>query len=625
MKTWLKISLGLLVWGGALGNGCSNAMTNQPSTVAAAIQAIQQAPDPSAVIAAYGSGLAITVNDPRLHEAYVAQMVEMGLPEMAFHQAETLTTLQPNNGLAWGVVAYVDARRGQMPEAVSAINLAGQFASSNKFVAHTAGEIVAWYDYKSDKSKFPDNAKDGLTKIRGLLGKHADFTEAYDKARKAYQSQTSAAQPAGASVPTQNASAAETPAAPAPAAISPEAYAPQAVAPPATLAPSDQGVAVPYVTPLVEPIYTPVYYPSYYDYWAPEYCYGWGPGWCAPASWCWWYPCGFWGGCGFFPFGLTFCFGGHDNFDHFHHGGDFHHGHGNDFGHGGTFGHGGNFGHSGSFASTGGFGSRRDPGMWHNGAHGSSCFFGTPARPGSSFTRFNTEGTVSRSSTASASASSHWWSGGAQAGLTGTRTAVASARPSTHWWSDAGQADMTGSRNAFASGGTAFAQNGTRASQGIWSGGRRTTGGAGAISRAPAPAASATHFWNGASGGYKPAPAVRPSNSAPAYRAPAYSAPRYTVPAARSLGGYHSIPSYGGGWARTAPSYSYSAPRSFGGRFGGGSSIHSSGGGFGGGFHSGGSGGGGFRGGGFGGGGGSHGGGFGGGGHGGGFGGGGHR
>src|ERR1035441_2680786 len=123
MNIWLKVSLGLLVWGSALGSGCSQSVTSQPATVAAAIQAIQQAGDPSAAVAAYGSGLALTANDPKLHEAYVVRMVDMGLPEMAYHQAQTLTTLQPNNGLAWGVVAYVDARRGQMPEAVSAIKI----------------------------------------------------------------------------------------------------------------------------------------------------------------------------------------------------------------------------------------------------------------------------------------------------------------------------------------------------------------------------------------------------------------------------------------------------------------------------------------------------------------------
>jgi hypothetical protein len=260
-------------------------MTNQPTTVAAAIQAIQQAPDPSAVVAAYGSGLAITANDPQLHEAYVARMVDMGLPEMAFHQAETITTLQPNNGLAWGVVAYVDARRGQMPEAVSAINLAGQFASGNKFVAHTAGEILAWYDLKADKSKMPDNAKDGLTRIRGLLDKQADFTQAYDTARKAYQPQTNAALPSVSTAPAETAAAAQTPEAPATSPAPPVTYAPQAVTAPQTVVPAEQVAAVTYVSPPIEPIYTPVYYPSYYD-WAPDYCYGWGPGWCAPIPWC---------------------------------------------------------------------------------------------------------------------------------------------------------------------------------------------------------------------------------------------------------------------------------------------------------------------------------------------------
>ena len=82
-------------------------------------------------------------------------MVDFGLPEMAYYQAQTLTTLQVNNGLAWGVVAYVDARRAQMAEAIYAINLAGQFAPDNKFVQHTAGELVAWYDLKADKATIP--------------------------------------------------------------------------------------------------------------------------------------------------------------------------------------------------------------------------------------------------------------------------------------------------------------------------------------------------------------------------------------------------------------------------------------------------------------------------------------
>ena len=162
--------------------------TSSPE-LAAAIQAIEQAPDPSATVAAYVNGAAVDRNDPKLSEAYVIRMVDLGLPELAFHQAQMLTTLQSNNGLAWGVVAYVEARRGNMVEAISAINLAGQFAPNNPLVERTAGEIIAWYDIKADKPTLSENAQRGLATIRQLLGKSPEFANAYETAKKAYQAQ----------------------------------------------------------------------------------------------------------------------------------------------------------------------------------------------------------------------------------------------------------------------------------------------------------------------------------------------------------------------------------------------------------------------------------------------------
>ncbi len=400
-------------------------------------------------------------------------MVDMGLPEMAYHQAQTLATLQPNNGLAWGVVAYVDARRGQMPEAVSDINLAGQFASSNKFVAHTAGEILAWYDLKADKAKLPDNAKDGLTRIRGLLDKQPAFLEAYDTARKAYQSQTS-----GAAQPPAPAPSAE-PASPTP----PGAYAPQAVAPPQAVSPADQGAPVTYVSPPVEPDYNPIYYPTYYD-WAPEYCYDWGPGWIAPGPWCWWYPCGFWGGCGFYPFGLTFAFG---DFDHFHHG----HGYGPH----GEFGRGGGFDHHGYLGRSGGFGSHYDPALWHNGSQGTSGFFGTPARPSASLAQGNRQ-------------------------ESGAGSTTAGAGTSAQWWNSASRTDTMASRTTSSSGGRAFAESSARAPQGIRGTAPATAARPGTVSGAPAAKAPATHFWGGTAAGNQAAPAARPAYSAPKVPSP---------------------------------------------------------------------------------------------------------
>ena len=165
--------------------------TSSPE-LAAAIQAIEQAPDPSATVAAYVNGAAVDRNDPKLSEAYVIRMVDLGLPELAFHQAQTLTTLQSDNGLAWGVVAYVEARRGNMPEAISAINLAGQFAPNAPLVERTAGEIIAWYDIKADKATLSENAHRGLATIRRLLEKHPEFANAYEAAKKAYQAQARA-------------------------------------------------------------------------------------------------------------------------------------------------------------------------------------------------------------------------------------------------------------------------------------------------------------------------------------------------------------------------------------------------------------------------------------------------
>jgi hypothetical protein len=165
--------------------------TSSPE-LAAAIQAIEQAPDPSATVAAYVNGAAVDRNDPKLSEAYVIRMVDLGLPELAFHQAQTLTTLQSDNGLAWGVVAYVEARRGNMAEAISAINLAGQFAPNAPLVERTAGEIIAWYDIKADKATLSENAHRGLATIRRLLEKHPEFANAYEAAKKAYQAQARA-------------------------------------------------------------------------------------------------------------------------------------------------------------------------------------------------------------------------------------------------------------------------------------------------------------------------------------------------------------------------------------------------------------------------------------------------
>ncbi len=611
MKTWSSVTVGLLAWGLVL-----SPASTQPESASgdsAAIEAIHQAPDPSAAIAAYANGFAADRNNPKLYEAYVSRMVDLGLPEMAYHQAQTLTTLEANNGLAWGVVAYVNARRGQMPEAVSAMNLAGQFASDNKFVQHTAGEICAWYDIKADKTQIPEQTKAGLTKVRRLLEKQTTFTAAYDTAKKAYQDQASAPQQPAA--PTQYAPTPAPQVPPAPQAP----LAPQAPAAPQA-AQGDQGAALAYGAPPPPPAYYPDYYPDYYypasygyyDGWGPPYYYGWGPGWVAPSPWWWWWPCGWWGGCGFFSFGAVFVFGC-DDFHH-HHDGDFHHH--DDFHHQGQFSHANN------------------PAAWHQGAQGRNSFFGTPARPSPATTQMAQASASSRVTAAAGGTSTRWWTGASQRSPAGTGAAgLRSTQPSI--------LANRGSQPGFS--GATLHSGGLTAPRGNWNTEPAASTRSAGMTRSPMASTPATRSWSGSPGAGQAAPATRSSWAAPSYRAPTYSAQRWSAPSSGGYGGYRQAPSYGGAWRgsapmHTAPSGAYSGRPyawgsssggtswSYGGRsYGGGSwGGHSYSGGFGGGgfhgggFSGGGSHGGGFSGGGFGGGGGSRGGG-------GGSGGGGHR
>src|SRR5437763_12115878 len=186
MKIWSKFPTLLGFAGWMLATTWAGAT---PQSEASVIQAIQQAADPSAVVAAYASGVAFDVENPKILTAYVNRMIDLGLPELAIHQAESLITLETDNSPAWGVVAYVNARRGDMPSALSAIILAGQAAPENVFVQRTAGEIVAWYDFKANKSELPASTNDGLARVRGLLERLPAFTAAYDTAKNAYQAQ----------------------------------------------------------------------------------------------------------------------------------------------------------------------------------------------------------------------------------------------------------------------------------------------------------------------------------------------------------------------------------------------------------------------------------------------------
>jgi hypothetical protein len=293
MKTILPVLtgvLGVLTWAASPASAQTTPAAPKAGAPAATsadavapyIQSIQQATDPSALITAYANGFAVDRTSLKLHEAYVSRMVDFGLPEMAYHQAELAASLNPRNGMVRGVLAYVYAKRGQMAEAMAEIAQAANLSPDQPFVQRTTGELLAWYDRNFLTVKIPDALKVSLDGVRSAMSSRAQFAQAYDDARKALAEQAAeaaaekATAPAGSSAPpTTQPSAQNDPAN--------EQYPPDAYVYPSGggygYSQQPQDYAAPY----------PYYYP-----WTGD----------------WWYPTGFfWGG------GTAFVFNGR----HHHH------------------------------------------------------------------------------------------------------------------------------------------------------------------------------------------------------------------------------------------------------------------------------------------------------------------
>ena len=262
MKSFATVVFVALIYGWGTSSWAAD-----PARTDSALQPINQASDPSAVVAAYASAFAGDRDSMPLHDAYVRRMIDLGLPELAFHQAQLHVSMDPNAGHSWGVIAHVNARRGDMNEAMSALTLSARLQPDSKFILDAAGEILAWYDIKADKTQIPDEVEASLAGVRQSLGNKAAFTEAYTSAQKAY-----------AEAPT-----------PAPGPQS-SLYPPQSVVP---------------ATPLYPAAVSPslVYYND--PFW--DYPY-------------WWRPVGYFRGCDFYPSsGLIITFS-HHRFAHHRHG-----------------------------------------------------------------------------------------------------------------------------------------------------------------------------------------------------------------------------------------------------------------------------------------------------------------
>ena len=162
------------------------ASTPSPQPVSDQVKALADAKDPSAAIDAYATALAASPGDVAVPATYLRKMVEFGLPEMAEKQALDVSTRDPNNGLAWAVLAYMDARRDRTSDALTKIVTATSHGSDDPFVLRTAAQLVAWYDARAAKDTLPAVLRDSVEKMRSGLSAKSGFAEPYQRAHDEY-------------------------------------------------------------------------------------------------------------------------------------------------------------------------------------------------------------------------------------------------------------------------------------------------------------------------------------------------------------------------------------------------------------------------------------------------------
>ena len=160
--------------------------TTRPGDMPACLEAIRSARDSRTAGAAYARGCTLDRGNLALHEAYMRRMLQLARPKVAYFPARTLLARDSRNGLAWGVVGYVHARRNNLAKALAASIMAASKLPDNPSVVGNLAQLLAWHEDQEEPPLLSDAAKRTLSTIRDDLEKTEPFAKAYRKVKDAY-------------------------------------------------------------------------------------------------------------------------------------------------------------------------------------------------------------------------------------------------------------------------------------------------------------------------------------------------------------------------------------------------------------------------------------------------------
>lgn len=151
------------------------------------IDGIRASKTPSDAITAYASAYAATGSETMTERAFILRMIDFGVPEMSEKQAQSLAA-HGADGVAYGVLAFSSARADKLDEAVVHIKEAARISPNDLFVQRTAGQVLAWYDVKSEQAAFKEPVQKAAEDVRERLGSRRAFVTAYNDIHDPIQS-----------------------------------------------------------------------------------------------------------------------------------------------------------------------------------------------------------------------------------------------------------------------------------------------------------------------------------------------------------------------------------------------------------------------------------------------------
>lgn len=179
--------LGCLVALAVLAPGARAEQTPAPADLARAIEIIRTSQTPADIADAYRTAKEKSPDSVELHRTYMLRMLKFGVMTPAHGAAVKLAALDPADGLAWAVKAYVDGKGGRLPLAIeSAFQAAAKGQDENPSVLTALGQLLAWHENAAKRPELSDEAKAILAASGKKLKTREAFAIAYAALTKAY-------------------------------------------------------------------------------------------------------------------------------------------------------------------------------------------------------------------------------------------------------------------------------------------------------------------------------------------------------------------------------------------------------------------------------------------------------